>query len=111
MSVGITAVDAESGRSAIPPATYFDGRVQSLRFREAGGDATVGVITPGSYSFSTDAGESVTILSGTLDVVHNGAVTSCGAGDTYAIQPGDRFEVRAAAPVAYLCRFAGGTQP
>ncbi len=106
----IAAGNAIGGGAAIPLASYFDGRVQSLRFREAAGEATVGVITPGTYQFSTDAGERVTILSGTLDVVHAGVVTSYRADETYVIPPGEYFEVRAAAPVAYVCRFVGGTQ-
>ena len=35
--------------------SYFEGKVQSLALREHDGPATIGVIEPGSYSFSTSS--------------------------------------------------------
>jgi len=40
--------------AAVPRRTYFGGRVQSLVFREFGGEATVGVIAPGIVSSFLD---------------------------------------------------------
>ncbi len=91
--------------SPIPHAIHADGCVQSLRFRGEDGDATVGVITPGTYTFSTSAEEHVTLLSGTLNVRVRGRTTRYQAGETYVIPSGDDFQIRADAPAAYLCRY------
>lgn len=99
------AGDARPADGPIPHSVYSDGRVQSLRFREPDGDATVGVITPGTYEFSTSAEERVTIVSGTLEVRHHGGSRAYGPGETYVIPRNDRFAVRADSPVAYVCRF------
>ena len=45
---------------------YFDGNVQSIRYRQANGDVSVGVMAPGNYRFSSDLAETVAILEGTL---------------------------------------------
>ena len=85
---------------------YFDGKVQSLGFACAGGAATVGVITPGQYAFTTDGAEQVVVLAGTLAVRLPGedwrTVHAPGA---YTVPPGTTFDVSADGDVAYLCRF------
>ena len=43
---------------------YFDGKVQSLGFQSDKGEATVGVVEPGTYVVPTDCVEHFTILSG-----------------------------------------------
>jgi uncharacterized protein YaiE (UPF0345 family) len=40
----------------IKHSTYFDGKVQSLGINTEQGYATVGVIEPGKYTFSTTSG-------------------------------------------------------
>jgi len=43
---------------------YFDGKIQSLGFQSDRGEATVGVVEPGTYAVPTDCVEQLTILSG-----------------------------------------------
>ena len=45
---------------------YFGGQVQSLRFQSGLKDASVGVINPGEYCFSTESAERVQILTGSV---------------------------------------------
>ncbi len=47
---------------------YFDGKVQSFGLTTEGGNATVGVISPGKFTFSTSTEERMAITSGTLKV-------------------------------------------
>lgn len=85
---------------------YFDGAVQSIWFRVGDENASVGVIAPGSYSFSTDGAEQVVVLTGKLEVKLPGedwrTVKAPGA---YVVPPQSQFEVRAEEDVSYLCRF------
>ena len=47
---------------------YFDGNVQSLSLQTTLGRATIGVITPGRYAFSTSTEERMVVTSGVLTV-------------------------------------------
>lgn len=85
---------------------YFDGGVQSLGFDEADGKASVGVIDPGGYSFGTSTRETMSVIAGSLDFRLPGADwATAGAGESFEVPAGVTFEVRAAAPAAYLCRY------
>ena len=86
---------------------YFDGGVQSLGFQPDGPRATVGVIQPGEYHFDTAAPERMTVVAGTLEVLVSGEThwVAHATGTEFTV-PGDSgFEVRTAAPAAYLCEF------
>jgi len=85
---------------------YFDDRVQSLGFSDAEGDATMGVIEPGEYAFGTTREERMLVVSGVLWYrVPGREWLSAGAGERFVVPPGVTFEVKAEAPVAYLCRY------
>jgi uncharacterized protein YaiE (UPF0345 family) len=85
---------------------YFDGRVQSIWFRVSGGNASVGVIAPGSYSFSTDGPEQVIVLTGQLAVkLPREGWRTVQAPGAYVVPANSQFEVRAEGDVSYLCRF------
>jgi uncharacterized protein YaiE (UPF0345 family) len=85
---------------------YFDDRVQSLGFRDAGGDATVGVIDPGEYAFGTSRPERMTVVAGTLWYrVPGQSWLSAGPGEGFDVPAGVTFEVKAEGQVAYLCRY------
>lgn len=86
--------------------SYFDGRVQSVAFERLGRRATVGVMAPGEYHFSTGAPERMTVTSGTLAIAEaDGSWTTYPAGTVFEV-PGDSgFDVRADEPAAYLCEF------
>lgn len=87
--------------------TYFDGKVQSVGFERNGRRATAGVIDAGEFHFGTDAAERMTIVSGELWVKGPGASAfrAYPAGTAFEIPAKSGFDVKADAPVAYLCEF------
>ncbi|MBI4547836.1 MAG: DUF1255 family protein [Ignavibacteriae bacterium] len=87
---------------------YFDGKVQSLGVNTEEGYATVGVITPGKYSFSNDYEEHVIIITGTLKVKLPGeGWKTVKRNETYVVPSKSLFEVEAGADVAYICYYKG----
>ena len=86
---------------------YFDGRVQSLALAVDGVDATVGVMEPGKYTFSTSSEEHMTITAGVLRVQLPGHSEwrDYAAGETFVVAPGKSFEVEAKEDVAYICLY------
>jgi purine/pyrimidine-nucleoside phosphorylase len=85
---------------------YFDGRVQSLALSTENGPATVGVMTPGHYTFSTDAEEHVVISTGSLRVrLPDRDWRKVGVGERYVVPPGCSFEVETDADVSYVCYY------
>lgn len=86
---------------------YFGGQVQSLGFERLGQRQTVGVIDAGEFHFGTDAPERVTIVSGELQVKQRGeaAFRPYPAGSTFEVAGKSGFDVKALAPVAYLCEY------
>jgi purine/pyrimidine-nucleoside phosphorylase len=86
--------------------TYFDGGVQSLGFERHGRAQTVGVIAPGTYTFTTGSAERMTVVNGELHArTGQGAWTAYPAGTAFEIPAKTAFEVKASAPSAYWCEF------
>jgi uncharacterized protein YaiE (UPF0345 family) len=87
--------------------SYFDGKVQSIGFERNGRKATVGVVATGEFHFGTGAPERMTVISGELSALLPGeaAWRSFPAGTTFEVRGESGFDVRAAAPAAYLCEF------
>ena len=87
--------------------SYFDGNVQSLGFERNGRKATVGVMNTGDYHFGTDAPERMTVISGEFEVKLPGAsdFVRYPAGTAFEIAGKSGFDLRVAAPTAYLCEF------
>ncbi len=86
---------------------YFDGKVQSLGFDRNGRRQTVGVVDVGEFHFGTDGAERMTIVSGELFALLPGeeAWRAFPAGTAFEVPARSGFDVRAAAPAAYLCEF------
>lgn len=86
--------------------TYFDNSVQSLGFERDGAKLSVGVMAAGEYHFGTGAPERMTVTAGELTAkLPDGDWQTYPAGSSFEI-PGDSgFDVRAAAPTAYLCEY------
>lgn len=81
--------------------SYFDGKVQSLGVDTDQGYATVGVISPGEYTFSTDHVEHITVITGNLDVELPGAARQTyTAGKTFIVSAKTSFNVACAADVS-----------
>jgi len=85
---------------------YFDGKVQSLGLATESGDATIGVITPGAYSFSTSTEERMQITSGELKVKLPGEDwKTVEAGKEFMVPANVSFDVEAARDVSYICYY------
>jgi purine/pyrimidine-nucleoside phosphorylase len=85
---------------------YFDGRVQSLALETKDGPATVGVITPGRYSFSTEFQERVVVTTGALKVrLPQEDWQIVAAGESYVAPRQCSFEVEAEADTSYVCYY------
>jgi uncharacterized protein YaiE (UPF0345 family) len=87
--------------------SYFNGRVQSLALVVDGVNATVGVMEPGRYTFSTSSEEHMTITAGVLNAQLPGDPVwrEYAAGETFVVAPGKSFEVEAGRDVAYICLY------
>gem|GEM_PF-1981801 len=85
---------------------YFDGKVQSLGVNTEEGYATVGVITPGKYTFAAEFEEHVVIIVGTLRVKLPGQEWRVvGRNEKYVIPPKTSFDIEAGKDVAYICYY------
>lgn len=88
--------------------SYFDGAVQSIGFERNGVRATVGVVVPGEYHFKTGAAERMTVVSGELSAKFaTGNWQVYPAGTYFEVAANSGFDVKAAAPSAYVCEFLG----
>ena len=87
--------------------SYFEGKVQSVGFERLGRRMTAGVIAPGEFHFGTDAPERMTVISGEISArLPDGTDwRAFPAGTVFEIPGKSGFDVRAAAPAAYLCEF------
>ncbi len=87
--------------------TYFEGKVQSVGFERNGRRATVGVIDVGEFHFGTAAPERMTVVSGELwaRLPGEGAWRAFPAGTAFEVPGKSGFDVKAAAPAAYLCEY------
>jgi purine/pyrimidine-nucleoside phosphorylase len=85
---------------------YFDGKVQSLSLETPAGNATVGVITPGAYAFSTSSEERMVVTSGILGVKLPGEDwRQMPAGNEFIVAANQTFEVEAKQDVSYICYY------
>lgn len=87
--------------------SYFDGAVQSIGFQHEGARASVGVMAAGDHHFGTDAPERMTVVHGELVVrlAGSGEWASYGAGTSFEVPGASAFDLRVAAPTAYLCEY------
>lgn len=86
---------------------YFDGKVKSIALENAEGVSTVGVISEGEYEFGTGTVEYMTVVSGALDVLLPGSSEwkLFGKGETFIVDKGLKFKVKAQEPTAYYCLY------
>jgi purine/pyrimidine-nucleoside phosphorylase len=87
---------------------YFEGNVKSIGFEGAKGRATVGVMSPGSYEFSTTTVEVMTVVDGTLLVRLPGKTTASAyhSGDTFRVGAGETFHLTISSATAYHCLYS-----
>jgi purine/pyrimidine-nucleoside phosphorylase len=85
---------------------YFSGNVKSISFASLESQATIGVISPGEYEFSTSQTEIMSILTGTLYVsLGSSSFLPYIGGQSFTVPAGQKFKVKAEKDVAYLCRY------
>jgi hypothetical protein len=85
---------------------YFEGKVQSLTVETQQGRATVGVITPGKYTFSTSTQERMVVTSGTLNVtLPKGEKKVVGPTQEFIVEANASFDVEATGDVSYICYY------
>lgn len=87
---------------------YFDEKVVSIAFQGEELPATVGVISAGEYCFDTSKHETMTVVSGSMDVKLPGSDSwqTFTASQSFEVAAGTEFHVKAASDVAYLCTYA-----
>ncbi|MGD0566416.1 MAG: pyrimidine/purine nucleoside phosphorylase [Candidatus Goldiibacteriota bacterium] len=87
-------------------STYFEGKVQSLEIKTDKGRATVGVIEPGKYSFSTASQETMEIVSGALKYkLKDGGWKEVKKSENFIVPAGQVFDVEAPQDTAYICYY------
>jgi uncharacterized protein YaiE (UPF0345 family) len=86
---------------------YFDGKVKSIAFQTASLPATVGVMAPGEYEFSTSQKETMSVVSGTLTVKLPGENDwiSFNQGEIFVVDANESFQVKVDQDTAYLCTY------
>jgi purine/pyrimidine-nucleoside phosphorylase len=87
-------------------STYFDGKVQSLEMQSPSGRATVGVIEPGKYTFSTSSEEHIVLVEGRIKVkLPGGEWQDLQQGREVVVQSGVSFDIDAPVDAAYICYY------
>jgi len=86
---------------------YFDGRVKSIALENAEGPATIGVMAPGEYEFSTSTVEYMTVTTGMLTIMLPGDArwNDYKAGETFIVEKDSVFKVKVEEPTAYKCLY------
>lgn len=89
---------------------YFQGLVKSIAFNTGESSATVGVMAPGEYQFSTSEAEAMSVVSGTLTVKLPGTEhwQVFPAGASFKVDARQTFSLRVAIDTAYLCVYGEG---
>ena len=86
---------------------YFDGKVKSLAFQASDGHATVGVMQPGDYEFTTDKMEIMKVIMGKLSVQLNDASSWIDfvGGEVFTVGANQKFKLKVATDTVYICLF------
>ena len=87
-------------------SVYFDGKVQSLGVNTTTAFATVGVIEPGAYTFSTSSEERIVLIEESLRVrLPDEDWKVFSRGQEMAVRPKVSFDIQAQSDVAYICHY------
>lgn len=86
---------------------YFDGKVKSIAFKDDALPATVGVMAPGEYTFSTSQKETMTVIRGALTVLLPGSKhwETYMPGDDFVVEANESFQLQVDKETAYLCTY------
>lgn len=90
----------------IKHSSYFEGKVQSLGVYTKEGFATIGVITPGEYTFGTSSEEKMVVTTGKLNVKLPGEDWKIYSENEFFIVPANSsFDVAAKDEMSYVCYY------
>lgn len=86
---------------------YFEGKVKSIAFATEEGPATIGVMAPGEYTFSTSSVEFMTVTSGLLSVLLPGSEewADYREFETFRVDKGQTFQVKVPEESSYRCLY------
>lgn len=86
---------------------YFEGRVKSLSFKNNEGLATIGVMAPGEYIFSTSNKEYMTVTCGGMKVrlPESEKWLDIEVGNTFEVESDKSFTVKIEEETSYLCLY------
>ncbi|MCO6504674.1 MAG: pyrimidine/purine nucleoside phosphorylase [Snodgrassella sp.] len=86
---------------------YFDGKVISISMKTATLPATVGVMQPGDYTFSTERLETMKVISGALSVLLPGSNDwrIYHENEEFEVAAGEKFAVKVLQDTAYFCTY------
>ncbi|HHL2561683.1 TPA: pyrimidine/purine nucleoside phosphorylase [Yersinia enterocolitica] len=87
---------------------YFTGKVKSIGFDSSDtGQASVGVMEAGEYTFSTAKPEKMTVISGSLKVLLFGSTDwqVFNPGETFDVPANSGFNLQVADTSSYLCKY------
>jgi purine/pyrimidine-nucleoside phosphorylase len=86
---------------------YFNGDVKSIAFSTSEGPATMGVMVPGNYEFSTSSKEYMTVVSGMMRVKLPDETEwrAYHPFETFIVQKDKKFQLMIESDTAYLCLY------
>ena len=87
---------------------YFDDQVLSLSFDNSNGKSSIGLMSPGSYEFSTSDDERMVVISGALVVQRQSDLEPVlySDGEEFHVPRDQSFSVEVTEPTAYLCEYS-----
>ena len=87
---------------------YFSDQVISLSFNNTNGKSSIGVMSTGSYQFSTTQDESMLVISGALLVQRQEDPEPLlfSDGDKFNVSKNQNFTVDVSEQTAYLCEYS-----
>lgn len=86
---------------------YFGGKVMSMGFTTAKGNATIGVMAAGEYEFGTSTVEFMTVTSGQMEYLLPGETEwkLCKEFETFKVPANSKFKVKLIADTSYRCLY------
>ena len=86
---------------------YFDGKVKSIGFQTSSLPASVGVMAPGEYEFSTTQKETMIVISGQMSVKlpDSEQWQTFKNGDSFIVIANEEFQLKIDINTAYLCTY------
>ena len=86
---------------------YFEGKVKSIAFETAEGNATIGVMAAGEYEFGTSTIEFMTVTSGIMTVQQPGETEwkDYKEFETFRVEKDVKFKVKLKGDTSYRCLY------